>query len=306
MRTLLLLIAICLITPCNAQESFIVYALKGKASSFLNKKESVVKIGNILPLNSSVKLEEGTIITLLCKQGAQFRISKPGIYSLIRYKDSCRTKSNSVSANYLSYIWGQLYANSTDHKSEKHESTLAVSRGEGKKGKGELASGKRVIEFSKGMDLVKIADRDFQLCWNCFDMEGFYHFQLYDARGVSLLAKDSSEESFISTDRFASVLKTGTSYKWNISAPDAGFIRKRTLVKVNQAEIEALVDRIRKEWISGEDSASFYFRTAYTLEQKHYLGEAWYYYQLANEADETNPLIREQYVRFRNEYYLPQ
>lgn len=306
MRIYLLLFSSFLTMTCFSQDALIVYALKGKANSFIDKKEAMIKIGSLLPVNSSVKLEEGTIITLLCKQGAQFRISKPGLHSLIKYKDSCRTKGNSVSSNYLAYLWGQFYANSADHKNEKHETNLAVSRGKGKQVKGKLVPGKRIIEFSRGMDTVKIADKDFQLCWNCFDMEGFYEFRLYDAKGIRVLVRDSSEESFISTSRFANKLITGKTYRWNISAPDAGIIKKRTLIKVKQEEIEALVSRLHNDSIIGEDSASFYFRIAFTLEQKHFLGEAWYYYQLASEADKKNLFIQQKFVQFRNEYYLPQ
>ncbi len=303
MKTFYLLIALYFSAPCYGQESLIVYALKGNATSIINKKESVVKIGNILPLSSSVRLEIGTSITFLCKQGIQFVINKPGSYFLQRFKDSCKVKNNSVSSNYLSYIWGQMYANSSDHNKERHESMLAVSRGEGKEGIGSKNPNKHIIEFSKGMDTVKIAEREFQLCWNCFDMEGFYIFRLYDEKN-NMLWKDSTEENYISTSILPQ-LQTGILYKWNISVPGAGLIKKRVVKKVGQQEIQDLVNRLNSEEIAGEDSASRFFRIAYTLEQKHYLGEAFYYYQQAYNADHRNIMIRDRFTRFRNEYYLP-
>ncbi|MBL0232803.1 MAG: hypothetical protein IPQ08_03965 [Chitinophagaceae bacterium] len=304
MKAISFLLALCFSLTCFAQESLIVYGLKGRASSIINKQEKALKIGNVLPQSTVVKLEEGSSITLLCKQGIQFVLGKAGSYSLQRYKDSCKTRTNSVSSNYLSYLWGQLYSNSSDHRSERHESNLAVSRGTGKEGKGKKDPRKRVIEFSKGMDLLKIAEKDFNLCWNCFDMEGAYIFRLYDEKGARTLKKDSIEDNYISTALLRTEMVPGRIYKWNIYAPDAGFIKKRNIVLVKQEEIQTLLNRLYAESIAGEDSASFYFRVAYTMEQNHYLGEAWHYYQLAFHTDEHNNLVKERYTRFRNEYYL--
>jgi hypothetical protein len=303
MRTFYLLIALYFSASCYGQESLIVYAVKGKATSIINKIESPIKVGNVLPLSSSIKLENETSITFLCKQGIQFVINKAGSFALQRYKDSCKVRSNSVSSNYLSYLWGQMYANSSDHKKENHESVLAVSRGEGKEGFGKKKSNKQLIEFSKGMDTVSLANREFQLCWNYFDFEGFFIFRLYDEKNNTIW-KDSTEESYISTGKLPA-LQTGKIYKWNVFASGAGLTKRRIVKKVDQADIQQVVDRLYAETIPGEDSASLFFRVAYTLEQKHYLGEAFYYYQLAFRADNRNTIIRDRFTRFRNEYYLP-
>lgn len=305
MRILSIIVALFTIFPCFGQESLIVYGKKGNAYSIVNKKETEIRVGNILPLASSVRLEEGTVLTLLCRQGIRFLINRKGTYSLYRYKDSCKVRSNSVSSNYLSYLWGQIYSNSADHKLENHESTMAVTRGEGKKQRRGPLGKHRVIDFSKAMDTVKITGRDFQLCWNCFDGDAFYQFKLYDKDGLHQIWSDSTDVTFISTSGFHALLQEGSIYKWNITAPDADFIRKRVIKKVSQAEIDSLVQQLEGEEIPGEDKASNYFRIAYVLERKHYLAEAWSFYTLAREADKTNPIIKKELTRFLNEFYLP-
>ena len=110
--------------------------------------------------------------------------------------------------------------------------------------------------------------------------------------------------NYLNTDALPE-LQTGFIYKWNIRAWGTGITKKRILKKVNQEEIQQLINRLYAEEIPGEDSASRFFRVAYTLEQKHYLGEALYYYQLASNADHRNIMIRDRFTRFRNEYYLP-
>jgi len=91
-----------------AQNSFLLYSFKGNVSVVENKVESKAKVGKPLTPTSTIKIAAGGAVTLICNEAAMFTLTKAGTYPLNKFGDSCRISSNSVSANYVKYVWASM------------------------------------------------------------------------------------------------------------------------------------------------------------------------------------------------------
>ena len=63
----------------SAQENnFLLYSFKGNVSIIENKVESKAKVGRSLNGAATVKVPAGSMVTLICNEGAMFSFSKAG------------------------------------------------------------------------------------------------------------------------------------------------------------------------------------------------------------------------------------
>ncbi|HUR66506.1 MAG TPA: hypothetical protein VMZ03_09150 [Chitinophagaceae bacterium] len=284
-------------------DELLVYAVKGKVSSVFNNQESPVKIGKVLPAGATIKTEKGASVTVLCSKGKAFSVTKEGSYPVSNWKDSCRVASNSVTANYFKYIWGQLYTYSPQYKEEtRKKSEMAVVRGDEPTGSGTRK--KPRIEFSPGMDTLNYDGNNFPLSWNGIFYTGKYIFTLYNAKG-KLLYRDSTRYTYITTDDIKHLLNEGNTYRWTIGGKGIPASKKKVLQYVRAPKAADHLSKIQVPLDITEDSASVFFRIAYLLERSHYLAEAYTWYLKANDASDPEvELYRDQLIRFRNEFWI--
>ena len=205
----------------------LVYAVKGTVTTTYNNQESPVKIGKVLRTGASINLRPGARLTMVCKQGKPLAVDREGVFPLERWRDSCKSGTNSMTSNYFKYIWTELYARSPEH-AEEDKGVNAVTRGEAPS-RVEYYPNRVKIEFSRGLDTLNYVSGDFPLSWTCYDYDGKYLFKLYDAKTGKLIYKDSLFRSYIMISKFKELLVPGKRYSWTVSAPKAGIIKKRIL-----------------------------------------------------------------------------
>jgi hypothetical protein len=287
-----------------AQENLLVYAVRGNVTAIYNSTEIPVKIGKVLMPGTTLRLQKNASMTMLCKRGKPLNVEGEGEYPLANWKDSCKAPKVSLTSNYFSYIWSEFYTYSPEHREELRKNELAVTRGNDEKKTANQATKKLSIDFSREMDTVNYAGKDFPLSWTCFTYNGNYIFKLYDEKGVRLLFTDSSTDNFRMISQLKSVIQPGKSYRWTISAPKAGFIRKRVLNFTSQQTIDDYIDQLQSPTDFAENAAGQYFRTAYMLERKHYLADALAFYEKAAATDPSIDLYRDRLIKFRNEFWI--
>ena len=302
---LILFTAVLYCLPSNAQrgDEMLVYAVKGKVTSLFKNAETPVKVGKVLYPGMILKTEENASLTMLCAKGKPISVNRKGNYPLTKWRDSCNNTANSITANYFKYIWSQLYAYSPENKEElRKRNDMAVSRGE----TNEPVRTKKLkkIVFSKGMDTVCYDGRSFPLSWDVNDYRGYFYFKLYDASGRNLLYQDSLNNNFILLDSLKHLLVSGKKYRWSVSVKGIPVSPKKTIYAVAPVETEKLLQSLFIPLEIPEDTAARFFRTAYILEQKHYLAEAYEWYKKAGEQDSEVELYRDQFIRFRHEYWI--
>ncbi len=304
-RIIFIVTAVLYCLPVIAQrgDELLVYAVKGKVTSVFKNTETTVKVGKVLYPGMILKTEENASLTMLCTKGKPISVSRKGNYPVTKWKDSCKTDAHSVTANYFKFVWSQLYAYSPENKEEmRKRNEMAVARGE----PFETIQTKKPkkLVFSKGMDIVCYDGRHFPLSWNIRYYSGPYYFKLYDASGGKLLYQDSLYNNFISLDSLKQFLVTGKKYQWTVSAKGIPVSAKKMIYAVPVAETEKLRLFLSAPLGITEDTAAVFFRTAYLMEQKHYLAEAYEWYLKAGHLDPEMELYRDQIIRFRNEFWI--
>lgn len=306
MRTYLLFLVILFSTAeIKAQngDELLVYTVKGEVTAIYKQKETAVKTGMVLKPGMVIKTGKEASLTMICMKGRVFQLQTEGSFPLSRWRDSCTVSSTSVTSNYFKYIWQQMYVYSPEHKEEmRRRNNMAVSRGEGPVKTGQTKFTK--LEFKKELDTLQYDGDSFPLSWTGNGYRGWYYFTLYDEKGKVILFRDSSRLSFIDIKKFAGLLEPGKSYRWNVKAASVPVSKKRVLNYLLPEQKQQTMDGLKAPFAFEEDAASSSFRMAYILESKHYLAEAYKWYQEAASQDPETPLYRDQLTRFRNDYWI--
>ena len=307
MKTFFVLLTVFLVSSqiLRAQrgDELLVYAVKGDVTAIYKQQESRVKIGKVLKQGTTLKTGKDASLTMICTKGKAISLQKEGSFPVSRWRDSCTVTEESITANYLKYIWQQMYSYSPEKKDEmRRRNNMAVSRGESP------GSGKKQrftkLEFKKSLDTLQYDGDPFTLSWTGNGYRGMYYFTLYDVLGKDTLYTDSSKLSYIDIKKFANLLEPGKSYRWTVKAAAVPVSKKRVLNYILPEEKQKLMDQLLKPLVIEEDSATTSFRIAYSLESLHYFSAAYHWYQQAALLDPEMPIYRDQLTRFRNDYWI--
>lgn len=305
MRTIFFTIGfsfLCLVVGAQTGEELMVYAIKGQATVVFNKTEKKLRIGSLLPAGGVVKTTPNAVLTLICKQGKPLQLSKAGSYPVSRWRDSCVGGSGTVSNHYFKYIWQQMYAYSPEAR-EKHQSDLAVVRSEPNDPGGPTNRFTQLL-FDPGLDTVFYDGSAFPLSWTGNGYRGKYHFTLYADNGKDTLYTDSLQYSFIPIEQFKQKLVAGKQYFWTVQAKAVPTSRPRILIVVDPARTRELEKQLITSAKWPEDAATRSLRVAYLLEQQHFFGAAYLWYQQAAAKNREMRLYSDQLIRFENAYWI--
>jgi hypothetical protein len=303
MKILLAIACLFLVCFVYAQkgDELLVYSMKGNVTVIENNKESRLKIGKVLKPGSSVKTQRLAKLTMVCKQGKPLTVTKEGTFPVTKWKDSCTTANSSVTSKYFQYVWDQLYIRSDDYKLSHPETAGAVVRNEAPvRGEEQLE-----IEFNEAFDTLNYATGTFSLSWTVnMDYAGKYNFVLYDVLSGKYLYEDSVVGNSIQVDKIKKNMRPGNMYGWSVAARktgvcNGGVIKYTTLRKVGQQ-----INKFLKAINVPEDQAAQYFRIAFSLENSHYLADAFSYYQKATKAAPDVEFYAEKLNEFRTTFQL--
>lgn len=298
MKKFYFLILFCsLAIAAAAQNQFMLYSFKGNVSVVENNVESKAKAGKPLNNTATVKVATGGTVTLICNEAAMFTISKAGTYPLGNFGDSCKISSNSVSANYVKYVWAQMTKSSGSPGSNRKQymSTVgAVSRGEINN-----------VWVDSRLDTVNYSGGDFPLSWKSYAEAKEFDFFLFKP--------DNIAEPFYSTTvtklkipipSFVARMKPGNTYYWIAAIKGEENEERKVLNYVTKETFNAVLENIKKQGAEFEAPAEQAYRFAFMLEDAHYLSEAYQYYSKAATLDSANVLYRSTLMSFRKDYEI--
>jgi hypothetical protein len=282
----------------SGQNEFLLYSFKGNVSVVENNVESKAKAGKPLSNTSTVKIGTGGTATLICNESAMFTITKAGTYQLGKFGDSCKVSSNSVSANYVKYVWAQMTKSSGSPGSNRkaYMNTVgAVSRG-----------GISNVWVDPILDTVNYSGGDFPLSWKSYVDAKEFDFFLYKLDNLTEAFYTKTVAKLkIPIASFLSQLKPGQSYRWIAAIKgETPSEEMQVLNYVSKESFAALLENIKKQAAIPESPAEEAYRIAFMLEDGHYLSEAHQYYTKAANLDPTNPLYRSTLMSFRKDYEI--
>ena len=284
----------------SAQESsFLLYSFKGNVSVIENKVETKAKVGKSLTSAATIKVANGSAVTLICNEAAMFTLTKAGNYPLTIFKDSCRISSNSVSANYVKYVWAQMTQSKGSPGSNRKAYMNTV---------GAVSRSVNNIWIDTRLDTVNFTGNngDFPLSWKCYaaDAKNF-EFSLYTNDNISTAIHSNTVGKLkISIKDFAGKMKPGSSYFWTAAVKGEENDDLKIINYVTKETFAALMNNLKNQGVAFEAPAEQAYRIAFMLEDAHYLAEAYQYYTKAASLDSTNVLYRSTLMSFKKDYEI--
>ncbi len=294
-----LILLSCFTGLLSAQSSsFLLYSFKGNVSVVEKNVESKAKVGKMLNNAGSVKVANGSAVTLICNEAAMFTITKPGTYPLNKFGDSCKISNSSVSANYVKYVWAQMTQSTGSPGSNRkaYMNTVgAVSRGDINN-----------VWIDPRLDTVNYSGgEDFPLSWKSYADAKEFEFFLYSSDNISEpFYKATVSKLKIPVGDFEKKMKPGNTYYWTAAVKGEENDDLKVFNYVNNSTYSQIVEVIRNQGAAFEAPAEQAYRIAFMLEDAHYLAEAYQYYLKAATVDPANVLYRSTLMSFKKDYEI--
>jgi hypothetical protein len=298
MKKLHFLIALFLFSGVVAaqENSFLLYSFKGNVSVVENKVESKAKVGKPLASSATIKVPAGSMVTLICNEAAMFTLNKPGTYSLKMFGDSCKISSNSVSANYVKYVWAQMTKSSGSAGSNRKAYMNTV---------GAVSRSINNIWIDPRLDTLNYSGGDFPLSWKSYSEAKDFEFLLYNANNISTPFFTTFVTKLkIPISDIASKIKPGNSYYWTAAIKGEENDEIKVFNFVTKETFNTVLESIKNQGAAFEGPAEQAYRIAFMLEDAHYLSEAYQYYSKAATLDATNALYRSTLMSFKKDYEI--
>ena len=298
MKKLQFLIILSLFTSVvTAQENnFLLYSFKGNVSVVENKIESKAKVGKSLTSAAAIKVPAGSMVSLICNEGSMFSINKSGIFQLNNFGDSCRVSSNSVSANYVKYVWAQMTKSGGSPGSNRKAYMNTV---------GAVSRSINNIWIDPRLDTINYSGGDFPLSWKSYSEAKDFEFLLYNADNISTpFFSTNISKLKIPIKDIIGKIKPGISYFWTAAVKGEENEEIKVFNYVTKETFNSELESIKSQGTSFEAPAEQAYRIAFMLEDKHYLSEAYQYYTKAAAADPTNVLYRSTLMSFKKDYEI--
>ena len=296
-KIFLIFLSVCATTVSMAQDNmFVVYSTKGNVTVVDNKEESKPKIGTLLNDNASIRVSQGSFVTLLCNESRMFTINRSGTYSLNKLGDSCIVKKNSsVSANYVKYVWNELTKSKGSPEKNRHAYMANV---------GAVPRSINNIWIDTKLDTVYFVGGNFPLSWKSFVEAENFEFAIYDkpAGGVIVASRVTSKKHVMINDIQAS-LESGKEYWWTAMVKGEKNEERKYFKYFTKADYSKIYEQL-KLGDASENEAESNFRMGFLLEEAHFLVEAEKHYLNATKLAPDVPLYRATYMSFKKDYEL--
>lgn len=280
----------------KAQESFLVYSVKGVVTITEKDKASKAKVGNLLGPGALVTLPANAAITFICNQTGLFTLDKGGKHALADYKNQCENKTASVSSNYLKYVWTQLTQKpGTPEKNRKQfmNNVGAVSRNINN------------VWIDPRLDTFYYTAGNFPLTWKSYAEAEEYEFLLYDApKGGTPLFTITTKNQFQNVKDISNQLQADKLYYWTAAIKGQQNEERKMMKLWKKEDYQKLLKTFSESGHAYEQESARFFREAFLLEQAHFLADAYTYYKKAAALQPDVELYALTLKAFKKDYQL--
>ncbi len=299
MKKILALALFCsFVVAAGAQNNFLLYSFKGNVTVVENNVESKAKVGRSLTPASSIKVAPGGVVTLICNEAAMFTVSKAGTFALKSFGDSCKVSSNSITANYVKYVWASMTKTGDAPGSNRKAYMNTV---------GAVSRSINNIWIDPRLDTVNFsgAASDFPLSWKSYTEAKDFEFKIFAIENLTTPVYSSIVTKMkIPLSYFATKLTPGKSYMWTVSVRGEENEEMKVLNYVSKETAAAFLSNLKGQTTGFEATAEESYRMGFMMEDAHYLPEAWQYYLKAATADPSNVLYRSTLMSFKKDYEI--
>jgi hypothetical protein len=271
----------------HAQDTeFVVYFTKGKISKTGSRSKTLQK-GDRLVSADVLQVPDNAELVLICKNYNTVKIKTKGRYTVQNLLTKCSQQPTSFTSSYFHYIWDELtHVHGSPEKDPMKymRNTGAVSRG------------CAMVQTSVPVDTVHYAAGNLPIYFKTAHKRP--HVNIYnDVQEGVLLVKETLSNDPIQMELLMPKLKEEGEYYWQITDADGTSCERNYLRFWNGSEYQAAVNQLLNSVIATQPAETAYMK-GYLLEEKHFLAEAFTYYQLAVKLDPKNTIYKKTLSRF--------
>lgn len=275
---------------------FLIYSFKGNVSVVENNAETKAKVGKLMNSNATIKVANGSAVTLICNEAAMFTITKGGTYPLRSFGDSCKVSKSSVSSNYVKYVWAQMTKSSGSPGSNRKAYMNTV---------GAVSRSINNVWIDPRLDTVNYCDGDVPLSWKSYaDAEEFEFFLFSSTDIVNPIYKITVKKHKVPVSDLLEKIKPGNTYYWTAAVKGEENDDIKVLNYRKKEDFKNILETIKAQGVPFEGEAEQAYRIAFMLEDAHFLAEAHDYYEKAATIDGANVLYRSTLMSFRKDYEI--
>ena len=294
MKLLTLFLGVVFSTLTYAQNSFLIYTVKGNVSVIENNVTTKAKVGRQLPETAQVVLAPGSVISLICNQASLINLNK-GKVSLSSLSEQCKSTEGSATSNYLKYVWSQLTTHpGTPEKNRKLFMTNV----------GAVSRGVNNVWIDPRLDTVKYVSGSFPLSWKSYAEAEEFEFFIYDKPESNPVATLSTKNRFVDAKTLAAKMKPSTVTYWTAAVKGEQNPEIKVFEYVPSDVYKTTLASFEKSGPEFETEAAKAFRIAFLLEQAHYLADAYTYYKKATTLEPALPVYKSTLESFKKDYEI--
>ncbi len=296
MRNIFFIVFVFIQLHTKAQEVFVVYSFKGDVTIVENKNEAKAKIGRILNSNAEIKVSNGAVISLICNEVNLVTLPGPGKFSLSNYKNACAANNESVTSNYLKYVWTQL----TSKKGAPEKNRKAYMSNTGA-----VSRSVNNIWIDPKLDTFNYVSGNFPLSWKSYAEAEDFQFQLYEKlKSDKPVYTYDTKNKFVTLKQVEKIMKPGKTYYWTAVVKDQENEERKIINVYKQDDYMRVLESLNKAEGGYENEAEKAFRMAFLLEDEHFLYEAYMHYQKAVKNRPDVSIYKTTLEAFKKDYGL--
>jgi hypothetical protein len=295
MKLLILLLGSVFSSLTYAQNSFLIYTVKGNVSVIENNVATKAKIGRLLPESAQIVLSPGAVVSLICNQANLINLNK-GKVSLSTLSEQCKTTEGSATSNYLKYVWSQLTAHPGSPEKNRKQFMTNV---------GAVSRGVNNVWIDPRLDTVKYVSGSFPLSWKSYAEADEFEFSVYDnpeaSKAISTIATKARS---VDAKTLAAKMKPASTTYWTAAVKGEQNAEIKVFEYVPMDVYKSVLASFEQSGPEFETPAAKAFRIAFLLEQAHYLAEAYNYYKKAVTLEPGLPVYKATLESFKKDYAL--
>lgn len=277
-----LLFGISLALPAQ-EPAFVVFYNSGKASKTVAGKNVVLKKGDQLQLTDQLNVPEKAEVVLVCANFSAVQLKSKGVYPIKSLLAKCSQQQSSASSAYFKYVWHSFL--------HKHTSPEQDPRAY-MKTYGAASRGKTLIT-RLNTDTINFYQGELTISWLPRQTAAI---EVYDISAIGDPILNSKASKVIKIDSIVAKIKKPGDYYWAFTK-ESNAKAKYLKIWTKEAYTKA-VAQIINSVVSTTEAEKAYL-TGYMLEEKHFLAEAYKYYQKALRLQTTNEIYQETCAKFK-------
>lgn len=295
MKLILLLLCLSPALSSLAQNEFLVYAAKGNVLVVQKGTEAKARIGTLLSETDQVVIPAGATLSLICNQTSVFTLGA-GKHKLADMGARCKVQDQSVSANYVKFVWTQL--TQKPGIPEKNRKLFMSNIGA-------VSRAVNNVWIDPRMDTINFVSTDFPLSWKSYAEAEEFDFAVYIApNDLQPIFHNATTVRQQKIADFKNMLEPGKFYYWTAAVKGDQNKERKLLNYIAPDQYKKMLREMEAMGPEGEGPAEKAFRLGFLLEQAHFLGEAYLHYQKAATLQPATPLFSSTLQAFKKDYGL--